>query len=111
MLPARNCFTAKPRAGCGWDLDYVRQLLEKAGNERALQAWRQEVTPQRVNQHSAPHDNIIRHQQGTGKAYTLDRLKRDRPELFEQVCDGKLSANAAAIQAGFRKRPALDAVT
>lgn len=39
-----------------------------------------------------------------GKAYTLDRLQRESPELFEQVKAGELSANAAAIKAGFRKR-------
>ncbi len=40
-----------------------------------------------------------------GRAYTLDRLKREQPKLFEKVKAGKLSANAAAIEAGFRKRP------
>jgi hypothetical protein len=41
---------------------------------------------------------------GTSVLYTLKRLKRDRPDLFQQVIGGKLSANAAAIQAGFRKQ-------
>jgi hypothetical protein len=41
---------------------------------------------------------------GNSRAYTLDRLQRERPELFAQVEAGKLSANAAAIQAGFRKK-------
>ena len=40
---------------------------------------------------------------GTSEAYTLNRLRRDAPELFEQVKQGELSPNAAAIQAGFRK--------
>lgn len=35
----------------------------------------------------------------------LRRLKRDHPELAEQVVAGELSANAAAIEAGFRKKP------
>ena len=35
----------------------------------------------------------------------MKRLKRDHPELAERVVNGELSANAAAIQAGFRKRP------
>ena len=38
-----------------------------------------------------------------GRAYTLRRLEKDHPELFQQVCAGELSANAAAIEAGFRK--------
>lgn len=35
--------------------------------------------------------------------YALRRLKRDNPELAEQVVAGVLSAHAAAVQAGFRK--------
>jgi hypothetical protein len=38
-------------------------------------------------------------------ADTLARLNRDHPELAERVEAGELSANAAAIQAGFRKKP------
>lgn len=39
-----------------------------------------------------------------GATYALRRLKRDAPELAAQVIAGEISANAAAIQAGFRKR-------
>ncbi len=38
------------------------------------------------------------------RAYTLARLKRDRPDLAQKVIDGELSAHAAAIKAGFRKK-------
>jgi len=38
-------------------------------------------------------------------AYTIARLQRDCPELHERVLSGELSANAAAIEAGFRKPP------
>jgi hypothetical protein len=41
---------------------------------------------------------------GTTVAYTLARLDRDRPDLARQVREGRLSANAAAIEAGFRKQ-------
>ena len=41
---------------------------------------------------------------GNSKAYTVSRLKRDRPDLFEKVVAGELSANRAAIEAGFRRR-------
>lgn len=40
---------------------------------------------------------------GTDPTYALARLKRDAPDLAKMVIDGELSANAAAIQAGFRK--------
>jgi hypothetical protein len=42
---------------------------------------------------------------GNAATYTLKRLKRDRRDLFDKVCAGKMSANAAAIEAGFRKKP------
>ena len=35
----------------------------------------------------------------------LARLKRDRPDLYEQVQAGAKTAYAAAIEAGFRSRP------
>ena len=35
----------------------------------------------------------------------LRRLARDRPDLLERYEHGELTANAAAIEAGFRKKP------
>ena len=46
-------------------------------------------------------------QRGNTREYTVRRLKRDRPDLAELVVSGALSANAAAIQAGFRRRDTL----
>ena len=42
---------------------------------------------------------------GTGVAYTLRRLARDCPEMLDRIEAGELSVNAAAIQAGIRKKP------
>lgn len=41
---------------------------------------------------------------GTSETYTIRRLRRDRPDLADLVEQGDLSANAAAIEAGFRPR-------
>lgn len=51
------------------------------------------------------NDNIINDtvDQGTSKAYTVSRLKRDRPDLFDKVVAGELSANGAAIEAGYKR--------
>ena len=46
---------------------------------------------------------------GRGVTYILRRLKRDRPDLLKRFVSGEMSANAAAVAAGFRKRPSLDA--
>jgi polyhydroxyalkanoate synthesis regulator phasin len=40
---------------------------------------------------------------GRGRAYTLARLDRDRRDLAVKVRAGQMTANAAAIKAGFRK--------
>ena len=42
---------------------------------------------------------------GRGREYDVARLDRYSPELAAEVRAGNLSANAAAIQAGFRKKP------
>lgn len=42
---------------------------------------------------------------GTTAEYTLARLDRDRPDIAARVRAGELSANAGAIEAGFRKPP------
>lgn len=61
------------------------------------------------NQHTVGNvDNINKSERlkgGTDTEYTLRRLKRDAPELLEAVKRGELSVNAAAIQAGIRKKP------
>jgi hypothetical protein len=60
------------------------------------------------NQHTGGKrqtDNISLPSYGTSATYTLKRLKRERRDLFDKVCAGELSANAAAIEAGFRKKP------
>lgn len=51
-------------------------------------------------------DNItFSKERGTSATYTVRRLLRDNPDLAKEVQEGKLSANAAAIKAGFRKPP------
>jgi len=58
------------------------------------------------NQHSEGGNNITStKQRGTSKEYVVARLDRDAPELAAKVRAGGISANAAAIEAGFRKKP------
>jgi hypothetical protein len=47
----------------------------------------------------------LKHKGGTSRDYILARLDRDQSELAIKVRSGELSANAAAIKAGFRKKP------
>jgi hypothetical protein len=59
--------------------------------------WRDAVTPPvGTNQHS---DNITTHDdgRGTSKSYTVSRLRREAPKLYDEVCSGTLSPNAARL--------------
>ena len=56
-----------------------------------------------TNQHTRGDSNTTS-SKDRGQTYTVARLKRDRPDLADKVINGELSANAAAIEAGFRKR-------
>jgi hypothetical protein len=96
--------TTKPLAGCGWPPDKVEALLKDEPS--VLQLWR-EATKLGQGKRTDLVDNIneVKPSKGTSRAYTLDRLKRERRDLFDRVCAGELTANAAAIEAGFRKLP------
>jgi hypothetical protein len=96
--------TTKPLAGCGWSPEKVAALLKD--EPEVLRMWR-EVTKVGQGRRTDLVDivNEVKPSKGNSRAYTLDRLKRDRPDLFDKVCAGELSANAAAIEAGWRKPP------
>ena len=96
--------TTKPLEGCGWPIEKVEALIRD--DDEAVLLWRRAMTaPAR---RPLTNDNVITSEkpvQGNSKAYTLDRLDRERPDLLAKVGKGELSANAAAIEAGFRKPP------
>jgi hypothetical protein len=105
--------TTKPRAGCGWPPEKVEALIK--GHPDVEELWRKAITPEvGANQHtlSKDHYNMMT-RQGTSRAYTLDRLKRERPDLFRCVCDGvrRLSPRPSSMIAcrphGARGKPAL----
>ena len=97
--------TAKPLAGCGYDEKQIEKLIE--ADVETLAMWRDAMTAAKHVHRDA--DNVpisdsnnvpIR---GNSKSYTVSRLRREAPQLYAEVREGRLSANAAAIQAGFRK--------
>jgi hypothetical protein len=91
-----------PPNGLGAKLEIVEKLVED--DAEALAMFR-EATTGKKHAH-ADGDNItIKPERGTSKAYILDRLKRERPDLFRKVAAKELSANAAAIEAGWRRKP------
>jgi len=93
--------TNKPMQGCGWPPEKVEVLLRD--DPVILAEWREATTaPKHV--HSDGDVITITPRRGTDRAYTLQRLKQQNPELFKRVARGEMSANAAAIEAGFRKK-------
>jgi hypothetical protein len=98
--------TEKPLAGWGQDPAAVERLLRD--DPEALAMWRGETTrdkggDRRSDSFKDDNVNFEKPKKGNAKSYTLSRLKRTRPELFQAVCNGELTANAAMIQAGLRK--------
>lgn len=49
-------------------------------------------------------DNVQDSPTGNSQAAALRRLRSQRPDLHERVISGELSANAAAVEAGFRRK-------
>ena len=113
--------------GLGEKLADIERLI--ADDDEAVVRFRRlTVAPKGTNQHTGEKedaDNISilpdlftpavpakkKADAGTSRAYTLDRLEKERPDLFEKVVAKELTANRAAIEAGWRKKEtALDTV-
>jgi hypothetical protein len=93
--------------GCDFDPKYVQALLHKSGDAVVEAMFRRAMTaPVGINQYTEGSDIVttLKPERGNSRAYTLERLMREQPELFAQVEAGKLSANAAAIEAGWRRK-------
>lgn len=91
--------TTPPLKGLGTNVDLVGRIISDDHElDRLLRIALKEKPGPRS------HDNITRTETGTSRSYADDRLARDAPELYSQVLAGHLSAHAAMVQAGFRRR-------
>jgi len=99
----RELITEKPIRGWGEDPKKVEAVIKD--DPECLALYREAMKCQ--GERTDLLDNIkeVESPGGTSKAYTCERLKRVAPKLFEEVKAGRMSANAAAIQAGIRKKP------
>jgi len=75
----------------------VKDLLNPDAAEHGGDRKSEEAQDQVRNTNSKSTDD---------ESYALRRLKRDHPELAQKVIGGEMSANAAAIKAGFRDKTA-----
>lgn len=96
--------TTPPLCGLGADLDLVKRVI---GGDTRLQDRVDELVanPHGTNQYvEIDNINLHKHPDGTSKDQALRRLRQNAPELHEQVLSGELSAHAAMVQAGFRRK-------
>ena len=98
----RALITTKPIEGWGQDPKKIEAVIKD--DAEALAMFREAMKPEAGRNQYSSDDNVIAATtpKGNSLSYTLDRLKREAPELFQRVVAKELSANAAAIEAGFR---------
>jgi hypothetical protein len=95
----RELITKPPLEGYGEKIEDVERMI--ANDPEALADFREAVKEQ--GKRNDLCSNATEVKSNRGKAYTLSRLKRETPDLFASVVRGELSANAAAVKAGWRK--------
>lgn len=90
-------------AGWGEDIKKVELLLKD--DPEVLAKWRGAML-QKPGSRTDLGNNIteVGRVTGTSSSYTVSRLQHQSPSLFEKVKQGLMSANEAAIAAGFRKK-------
>ncbi|HEY9372567.1 hypothetical protein [Streptomyces sp.] len=98
-----------PLKGIGSSVDLVRRIVSDDPEALDLldQALQNPVGgSQKINLNVDVMNNESDHGRpaGTSKEYALRRLRKDAPELHAEVLAGHLSAHAAMVKAGFRKR-------
>lgn len=101
----RSYIEARPPNGLGATVRLVERMIE---DPETLAFFRDAVTAprggDRKSEAAIKDDNVIVDpEQGNSRAYTLARLRRERPDLFDRVKAGEMSANGAAREAGWRK--------
>lgn len=104
----RELITKEPMEGWGENPERIEALIRD--DVEVLAMWRDAMKEKTGPKLKGEEGlcNIVTETKGTtgnSRSYTVSRLQREAPELFAQVVAGTLSANAAAIQAGFRKKP------
>lgn len=94
-----------PLKGLGADPVLVRRIVKD--NPKALDLLDQAMQQPHGGDHTSQQskdNNIQLAPQGSSQDRALRKLRKDAPELHEQVIAGALSAHAAMVQAGFRPK-------
>jgi hypothetical protein len=102
MKSLRELVTTAPIVGWGEDPAKIEAVIRD--DAEVLSMWREAMKGKAGRKCGDNVTQLTKTEKGNSRAYTVSRLQREAPELFAQVAAGELSANAAAIQAGFRKK-------
>lgn len=111
----RDFVSAHPPEGLGTNMQVLESICRHSGDNEALDLLVSIDAGKKGNlsgnnqytSGNVDNVNISTDRQsptGNSAAAALRRLAKDSPELHAQVIAGELSPNAAAIEAGFRKR-------
>lgn len=103
MQSLRELVTTAPITGWGEDPAKIEAVIRN--DAEVLAMWREAMKPGQGKRTDLV-DNVthVEKPKGNSRSYAVGRLQREAPELFAKVAAGEISANAAAIKAGFRKR-------
>jgi hypothetical protein len=104
--PTFEAFVAAPNpGGLGATVDMLKDLCHRRKDvlDRIDEALQEQKRP---GARTDLVDNVhkVERPSGNSESAALRRLRKDRPDLHARVLAGELTAHAAAIEAGFRKR-------
>lgn len=96
--------TTPPLKGLGGTVDLLRRII--SGDTEALDLLDRalQMPAGRPKNADVISNNDPPGRHGTSKGYALRRLRKDAPELHAEVLAGRISAHAAMVSAGFRRR-------
>lgn len=95
--------TTPPTAGLGASVDLVKRII--APDAEAVDLLDQALAGKHGGDRRGDVDIInIARPTGTAQVTALRRLRKDRPDLHAEVLAGRLSAHAAMVRAGFRRK-------
>ena len=112
LASLRELITEKPLRGWGEDIKKVEAVIRD--DPEALVMFREAMKTERGGDHTseegkANHNNVMVCSdaiQGNSRAYSIARVQRScDEETVAEVMAGRMSANAALVKAGIRKKP------
>lgn len=91
--------TTPPLRGIGANVDLIKRIV--ADDPEAERMLRDALKEQGRRSDIRNNRTEVKAVTGTSRAYALQRLERNAPELHAEVLAGKLSAHAAMVKAGY----------